>query len=348
MTDEGKLCGIKEVYRPNDREAEVDIVAVHGLNGDATKTWTGKKRQVSWLSHPEFLPRYVKNARVLVWGYNSSFSSLTGAEPSKARIHHHAQTLVAQLYADRKIEDRVEKPIIFICHSLGGLVVKRALAYSKSRSSDKIAHLQTIFTCTHAIMFFGTPHHGSSKANLLLTLQKLASLTMPRRVGRMERGLVAALEEESETLENITDFFVPLMKHFSIAFFWEQEKTDLRYTRDYIVQQESAAPNYDDTERAGIAADHSGMVKFEDSASSCFRLVASMLVRYCEEAPGAVARKWLSSMQALAQDRCDEMVDKITRIQTLPYMPSLPANIPNIQIVGQEVCFEKATAGKRP
>jgi protein SERAC1 len=109
----------------NSRFAYNSIVAVHGLNGDATRTWTARKSGVFWLSHPDLLPRYIKNARVLVWGYNSSFSNLTGVEPSKNQIHHHAQTLVAQLYADRKLEGRVDKPIIFICHSLGGLVVKR-------------------------------------------------------------------------------------------------------------------------------------------------------------------------------------------------------------------------------
>lgn len=81
------------------------IVAVHGLNGDAMQTWTAKKSKVCWLSHSDFLPKYAKNARVLVWGYNSSFGSLTGVEPSANRIHHHAQTLIAQLYADRRVRN---------------------------------------------------------------------------------------------------------------------------------------------------------------------------------------------------------------------------------------------------
>ncbi|KAI0860439.1 Alpha/Beta hydrolase protein [Xylaria cubensis] len=305
---EEKIYGIREVYRPTDREAEIDIVAVHGLNGNALGTWTSRKNGICWLHDQRFLPKYIKNARVLVWGYNSSFASLTGAEPSGNRIHHHAQTLVAQLYADRKLENMTEKPIIFLCHSLGGLVVKRALSYSHSRSSDKIAHLHTIFTCTYGILFFGTPHNGSSKASLLLTLQKLTSLTLPRRFGRVDRGLVKALEEESETLQNITDYFTPLMKDFHIHFFWEQEKTDLKYTKDYVVEKESAAPAFDDTERSGIAADHSGMVKFEDSNSSGFRLVAATLDRYCAEAPEAIKtrRSTLSSLTGNGRDNRTE------------------------------------------
>ncbi|KAH9902064.1 hypothetical protein F4778DRAFT_106552 [Xylariomycetidae sp. FL2044] len=358
---EEKICGIREVYRPTDAEAEVDIVAVHGLNGDALRTWTARKSQVCWLHHPDFLPKYVRNARVLVWGYNSSFSTLTGAEPSKNRIHHHAHTLVAQLYADRRVrstidkvsghttsehiinstrqlEGRVDKPIIFLCHSLGGLVVKRALSYSHSRSSDKIAHLQTIFTCTYGIMFFGTPHHGSSKASLLLTMQKLTSLAVPKLVSRQEKGLVTALKEESETLQNITDYFLPLMKNFCIHFFWEQEKTDLKYTKDYIVDKESAAPGFDDTERSGIAADHSGMVKFEHNSGSAFRLVAATLCRFCEDAPAEIKLRWAKSTQSLAATHRDEALESSRRIQSpTSYMTSLQMDLGNIRLGGSEL-----------
>ncbi|KAI0203137.1 hypothetical protein F4808DRAFT_467771, partial [Astrocystis sublimbata] len=150
--------------------------------------------------------------------------------------------------------------------------------------------LHTIYTCTYGILFFDTPHLGSSKASLLHTLQKLMSI-IPKRFIRMEKGLVGALEEESETLQNITDHFAPLMKDFHIHFFWEQEKTELGYTKDYIVERESAAPVFDDTERSGIAADHCGMVRFEDSASSGFRLVAATLDRYCASATETINKR---------------------------------------------------------
>lgn len=77
------------------------IVAVHGLNGDVVKTWTSEN--ICWLNHPDFLPKYVKRARVLAWGYNANISSLTGKTTSSERILQHAQTLIAQLHADRDV-----------------------------------------------------------------------------------------------------------------------------------------------------------------------------------------------------------------------------------------------------
>lgn len=117
---------------------------------------------------------------------------------------------------------------------------EQALAYAESR--PRLSHVHSIYTCTFAILFFGTPHHGSSKANLLGNLQKVASLAVPKAAIDLESGLVNALEKESETLQNITDQFAPLMPSFRIFFFWEQEKTDLKYKRDYIVDETSAAP----------------------------------------------------------------------------------------------------------
>jgi hypothetical protein len=82
------------------------IVAVHGLNGDALKTWTRKsgKESINWLSHPDFLPRYLENARVLTWGYNANISSFKGKQASSDRILQHAHTLIAQLQADREVD----------------------------------------------------------------------------------------------------------------------------------------------------------------------------------------------------------------------------------------------------
>jgi hypothetical protein len=75
------------------------IVAVHGLNGDPYKTWTTKSG-VFWLK--DLLPIDIKNARILTFGYNANTTSFMGSTSSD-RILQHAQTLVAQLNADREV-----------------------------------------------------------------------------------------------------------------------------------------------------------------------------------------------------------------------------------------------------
>ena len=91
---QGRFCGA-------DWSIPSSIVAVHGLNGDAMKTWTSGN--ICWLNHPDLLPKYLKRARVLTWGYNANISSLAGKSTSSDRILQHAQTLIAQLHADRDV-----------------------------------------------------------------------------------------------------------------------------------------------------------------------------------------------------------------------------------------------------
>jgi protein SERAC1 len=158
---------------------------------------------------------------------------------------------------------------------------------------------------------------GASKARLLGSLQKLASLAVPKKALQTESSLVNALEEESETLQNITDQFAPLMSNFHIFFFWEQEKTDLKYTKDYIVDEASAAPILDNTERSGIAADHRGMCKFEKSSDQGFRTVVSALRRYNQQASEVITGRSVRASNALNERRWHEATELVKGAQVL-------------------------------
>ncbi|OBT65445.1 hypothetical protein VE03_06026 [Pseudogymnoascus sp. 23342-1-I1] len=88
------------------------------------------------------------------------------------------------------------------------------------------------------------------------------SLALP---GNVLSGLINALKEESETLQDISYKFAPLLSRFRLFFFWEQERINLKYTKDHIVEEPSPASILDNTERCGIAADHRGMIKFNNN-----------------------------------------------------------------------------------
>lgn len=156
---------------------------------------------------------------------------------------------------------------------------------------------------------------GGSKARLLGSLQRLASLAVPKKALQTESSLINALEEESETLQNITDQFAPLMSNFHIFFFWEQEKTDLIYTKDYIVDEASAAPILDNTERSGIAADHRGICKFEKSSDQGFRTVMSALRRYNQQASEVVTGRNIRALNALNERRWHEATELVKGAQ---------------------------------
>jgi hypothetical protein len=75
------------------------IVAVHGLNGDPTESWTHPDTKSMWIK--DSLPLDVPNVRVMSFGYNANvaFGSTT------ATIMDHARDLLSSLVDEREEED---------------------------------------------------------------------------------------------------------------------------------------------------------------------------------------------------------------------------------------------------
>jgi len=117
----------------------------------------------------------------------------------------------------------------------------QALAYSASRTSKHIEHLYGIYTSTYAILFFGTPHQGSNVAKMANLLIRVVKIMTPKKIVDTDSQLLNALKEGSEVLQNINDQFAPLMKKFRVFFFWEQQKTSLPHTRDYVASSTALA-----------------------------------------------------------------------------------------------------------
>ena len=189
--------------------------------------------------------------------------------------------------------------------------------------------MHSIYVSTFAILFLGTPHDGSNKAKLASTGRRMIGALVPSKVVDTEGQLLDALQEGSEVLQNITDMFAPLMKDFHIFFFWEQEKTNMGVTQDYVrppsvrletfdadtwqvVEESSAAPILDDTERAGLPYDHRNMCKFESRTSTGYRLVVAALIRYSKEAPEVISRRWEHAIDMLKSKRSQE-ADELLR-----------------------------------
>lgn len=75
-------------------------MAVHGLGGDSTKTWTLLKSNAFWLK--DFLPLQIPDARVMTFGYNAD----AAFGQSTAEVADHAKSLLASL-VDKREEPEV-------------------------------------------------------------------------------------------------------------------------------------------------------------------------------------------------------------------------------------------------
>lgn len=295
------------------RLTQRSVVAIHGIYEDALQTWTDPTSSILWLR--DLLPKRLHNVRVLIYSYKAEALTSPG-EGTVDCILAHATTLVAELCADRQLDNAFDRPIVFICHGLGGLLAKRALAYSSSRRHKAVEHLRSIYTSTYGILFMGTPHNGINKEILLLPTKNPSPGPSQFMIN---------LLKGSEMLNEINDQFAPLMKQFSIYNFWEELETVYENHRVYIVDQDSAAPAWDNVEKCGILAAHSNMTKFGSHSDPKYRPILEALSRYVRHAHTLIQSRWDNDLRSIAMERQQE-VEELLQPPPLLTNDSTPQN----------------------
>lgn len=198
----------------HDDEKLIDVVAVHGLQGDLYQTWTHENGTM-WLE--SILAANIPFARVLTFGYDSTvaFSS------SAAKLEDKSIELINRLSRKRSsVNNCSTRPIVFVCHSLGGIIVKKALILAHERSSD--IYYKDLLENTKAIAFLGVPHRGADAA---WWFKFAASSLKGATLGATTHSaLVKDLEKASPALATISRQFVERGKSLVIYTFYETRK----------------------------------------------------------------------------------------------------------------------------
>ncbi|OAL29393.1 hypothetical protein AYO22_02287 [Fonsecaea multimorphosa] len=284
------LDPIHEPKRPN-----LDIVAVHGLNpinveDHASKTWTAPNGTF-WLK--DFLPKALEErgirARVLVFGYNSNVVFQTSA----AGVREQAANLLSRLSAERAKIDPPHRPIIFLAHSLGGIVVKSSndsdnllvLLTLTSVSNQALVHARlneaytNICEATFGLAFFATPHRGGEHARIGSVVADIAKLA----TGNTRNTFLDHLQKNSILSEQLGENFKSLIGKYKILSFFETLKTE---GITLIVDRKSATLELGPAIETVIAveADHRSICKFESPENPAYKLVADNLVKFAHQA----------------------------------------------------------------
>ncbi len=116
--------------------------------------------KVDWTSDHDFLPTRFPLARIFTFKWNARVLHYN----SDANIKHIASSLLSEIAKQRKTDEERYRKLIFICHSLGGLIVQRALTLPVDAAVGEDRRL--LQESTGGIIFLGTPHGGSNLANV--------------------------------------------------------------------------------------------------------------------------------------------------------------------------------------
>ncbi|KAG8814340.1 hypothetical protein FRC17_001194 [Serendipita sp. 399] len=259
------------------------IVAIHGLDGHREKSWTTEDKTM-WLK--DVLPNDLPNARILTYGYDADTRSFS--QTSTQTIFRHAEAFAEDLSRQRRTHP--ERPIIFLAHSLGGIILKRALAHCHIYGPESGHYLRDIITSTLGVLLFGTPHAGANGVELAEWMHRLLSVYMSTT-----NEILKHLNRDSSALEEIQAQYLPASQRIDTIFFYEEYPTPLFGGLNKMIVPRHLAIIAGESRAKTVVlhADHCEMVKFNDKHDINYRKVVDYLHELVENGPAKVRENWI-------------------------------------------------------
>lgn len=252
-------------------DAEIDVCFIHGLTGNRESTWTADGHYASW---PQtLLPLKLEKARILTYGYDSDImrKSVAGSN----RLIDHATNLLTDLTTDRASCNASNRSIIFVAHSLGGLVCKEAILLSRNHAD---AHLRGLFDHVKGVIFMGTPHKGSWMSKWA----RIPAATFGLVPKSNNMSLLTILQTDDQFLESIQVGFLTMVRELresgrrlEITCFFEELPL---HVVGEVVSKDSAT--FEGYNSISIHGNHSNMTKFGSMDDNGFKRVLGELQRW--------------------------------------------------------------------
>ncbi|KAI0380177.1 hypothetical protein F5Y04DRAFT_257611 [Hypomontagnella monticulosa] len=245
------------VFRPKkaSRSSHSTADQLNSSNG----TTNSQSSKVFWPK--ELLPLDISNARIYTYGYNADAIKGMFEAKNKNNIYQHALDMKAKL---ERLDN--DEPMIFIAHSLGGIIVK-----------DMLCQSTTLQERTKLIIFLGTPHRGSEASGwgqLVSNLAKAAFIDV-------NDGIFEGLKVDSEVLNRIHSQFKDVSESgIKIHSFYEgRGMTGVRGLHGRVVEPFSARLDFrKEIETVeSIDADHRDMARFSQTSDEGYTAVEGVL-----------------------------------------------------------------------
>ncbi|OBT40517.1 hypothetical protein VE00_08999 [Pseudogymnoascus sp. WSF 3629] len=239
---------------------------------DKRQTSTSPPSDIFWPE--EYLVPDLPQARIWTYGYNADVIGGLFQANNQNSVSQHGRD-----FAD---------PIVFVAHSLGGIITKDALHRS-----------ETICKRTKLVVFLGTPHRGSTYAGWGVIASNLASLALQDS----NKRLVQTLEVNDEVLDNIHEEFKTILSKCAIKVHSFQEAKGISGMKgldskvvDNFSSKLDLAREQETVET--IDANHMEMARCSSRDDACYRQICGVLKQFI--------RTGLSSRETNSADNKDK------------------------------------------
>ncbi|QYS95087.1 NACHT domain-containing protein [Trichoderma simmonsii] len=222
-------------------------------------------KRVFWPA--DLLPKECPNSRILTFGYDSKVTKYRAGAINHNSILSHSKDLLFSLRRERD----ANRPLIFIAHSLGGIVVKEMLARS---STSHEAELRSIVESTATIVFLGTPHRGSQDVAALgeVVRSVVSSLGM-----ETTPVILDALGLKTTDLSRAQEDFSALWQKYDFQVKTFQEGLSLAKLGKKVVPDHSSLIGDSREHAETLQANHVEMCRYSGKDDPNYRKVAGEL-----------------------------------------------------------------------
>ncbi|XP_032881532.1 protein SERAC1 isoform X2 [Amblyraja radiata] len=207
-------------YRTN-QPIKADVLFIHGLLGAAFKTWRQKDCSDMEDKNGDYTECWPKawlaadcpNLRILTVEYDTQLSdwrSKCPVENERKSLAYRGRELLTKLKA-AGVGDR---PVVWVAHSMGGLLVKKILL-----DASEDPEMKSVVQNTQGIVFYSVPHSGSH----------LAEYSVNARFLLFPSVEVMELSKDSPSLTELNDNFTKLIKEqeVNVLSFGEKLPTNI-------------------------------------------------------------------------------------------------------------------------
>ena len=218
------------------------VIFVHGLGGHPYDTWRqDAKADTFW---PLWLAQDVEGLAVYTLGYAAPMTNWLGTAMA---LQDRAVNLLEILLGEPGLR---QGPIIFIGHSLGGLLIKQILLDLHQKQSRRPEAAERLGRITQ-VVFLATPHTGSSHGSWL---DRLRFFAWPSSIARTLVNNDPTLRAINVNYRGLADERRDRLQH---RIFYETQDTPL----GIIVDEASADPGLTGLPPIPIDADHIEIAK---------------------------------------------------------------------------------------
>lgn len=246
------MSELNPVANTENASRAADVVFVHGLGGNAREYWMAdpNKPETFW---PAWIGEDVPNVGVWSLGYDAAKFAWEGAAMPLFDRAKHALALL-------DIEGIGERPIIFITHSMGGLLVKQMVQNGLTLGD---ARWKAITDRTRGVSFIATPHSGADLANYVKFLAKFLATVA-----------VEDLKANDPLLRALNEWYRNhAFTRFKTEAYCEKKVTGWKGLGVIVVDDRSADPGIPGVSLIPMDDDHLSICKPESRGSLLYKRV---------------------------------------------------------------------------